>query len=926
MKRLYSFLALSIFLTASLHIDKLYAQLATHVVISEVYGGGGNTGALYTNDFIELYNPTNVAVNLSGWSVQYNTATGSGSWSVTPLSGSIAPYSYYLIQENQGSGGTVPLPTPDVSNTTSMAATSGKVALLNSTTPLTLACPVSSSIIDLVGYGSTANCYEVAAAPAPNANNTTSAYRKSGSSAVNRGSGFDSNNNSTDFSTHAPDPQNSAAPAQQPSASTDYFRTKTSGEWNNITTWESSSTGSTDWLSASVTPDFSANTIEILNGHSITVTTNLTIDQTMMDNGSVVAIKPDISLTINDGAGTDLAINTGSNLIFQSDATGSGKLADIGSASITQDNNVTVQRYLTEPTGGVSVGRGWRLLAAPLKGSSNNSIFYNWQNNGANGVGNNTGVEIWGPNGTGISGNGLSVGPAYSIRSYDGQTNAYVNVTDTKNAVLFDGSINKPYLIFITGPYASGFIGSGSDPTTLNATGNLITGTQTYNFVANGTNNFALIANPYPCPIDFEKVFTNAGNLNIAPKFYVVDPNLNEIGGYVTVVRSGVNTYNVMPSSGATAQNHYIQSGQAFFVEASADGGAALEIKEEDKDATTAETNVFRTNNGSFETFAINLNAVPVNNIPVMIDGALVNCHNNYNLAHNNNEDADKFFNPNESIFILNSSYTFAQDGRPLVDNGDEIKIGLNGMRQRNYQLEIKPDNINAPYLTATLFDNFLNSTVSVSLTSSTVYPFTVTANAASGNNNRFKIVFSGTPLDFNFLTISATQKNNEVILNWEIDQQEGIAIYEVERSNDGKNFTRLSSVEINAANSYSYIDNSPFAGNNFYRIKAISRNKSGVYSKIVTVKINEQGTINIFPNPATGASVQVYLNNLEAGVYNLGLYNGAGQKSIVKQISGNSSAIVETFYTGNLAPGIYFIKLSDGKGQVIAVQKLIIK
>ena len=46
------------------------------VVISEVYGGGGNAGATYTNDFIELYNRTANAISLAGWSVQYASATG----------------------------------------------------------------------------------------------------------------------------------------------------------------------------------------------------------------------------------------------------------------------------------------------------------------------------------------------------------------------------------------------------------------------------------------------------------------------------------------------------------------------------------------------------------------------------------------------------------------------------------------------------------------------------------------------------------------------------------------------------------------------------------------------------------------------------------------------------------------------------------
>ena len=49
---------------------------ATHVVISQVYGGGGNAGATFKNDFIELFNPTGGTVDLTGWSVQYSQRHG----------------------------------------------------------------------------------------------------------------------------------------------------------------------------------------------------------------------------------------------------------------------------------------------------------------------------------------------------------------------------------------------------------------------------------------------------------------------------------------------------------------------------------------------------------------------------------------------------------------------------------------------------------------------------------------------------------------------------------------------------------------------------------------------------------------------------------------------------------------------------------
>src|SRR5258707_2105316 len=147
------------FLITFFSLFSLTNGISQGVVISEVYGGGGNSGATYKNDFIELYNPSSSLVSLSGWSVQYTSAAGT-TWQVTNLSGSIAAHSYYLIQEAAGTGGTASLATSDATGTINMAGTAGKVALVNSTTALSGSCPSSARIVDLGGFGSTASCSE----------------------------------------------------------------------------------------------------------------------------------------------------------------------------------------------------------------------------------------------------------------------------------------------------------------------------------------------------------------------------------------------------------------------------------------------------------------------------------------------------------------------------------------------------------------------------------------------------------------------------------------------------------------------------------------------------------------------------------------------------------------------------------------------
>ncbi len=189
------------------------------IVISEVYGAGGNAGATYQNDYVELYNRGAAPVSLAGNSFQYASATGTGNFggSTTQLTElpavTLAPGQYFLIQEAGGANG-VALPTPDLIDPTpiAMAAGAGKVAYV--TGVASLGCNGSAGqpcdaaalarIVDLVGYGS-ANFFEGAGA-APTLSATTAAIR-AGEGAT------DTDNNAADFTAAAPDPDNSGGGA-----------------------------------------------------------------------------------------------------------------------------------------------------------------------------------------------------------------------------------------------------------------------------------------------------------------------------------------------------------------------------------------------------------------------------------------------------------------------------------------------------------------------------------------------------------------------------------------------------------------------------------------------------------------------------------------------------------------------------------------
>lgn len=75
---------------AGLFVPSANAGPASHLLINEVYGGGGNSGATLTHDFVELVNPTSETISLDGYVVEYYGATGNRGNRCT-LSGSVAP-------------------------------------------------------------------------------------------------------------------------------------------------------------------------------------------------------------------------------------------------------------------------------------------------------------------------------------------------------------------------------------------------------------------------------------------------------------------------------------------------------------------------------------------------------------------------------------------------------------------------------------------------------------------------------------------------------------------------------------------------------------------------------------------------------------------------------------------------------------------
>lgn len=158
------------------------------VVVSEAYGGGGNSKATLRSDFVELANRATTEVDLTGWTLRYYSKTGTTP-QTTALRGSIKAGGRYLVQQADGANDAAEaLPTPDATGTVPMSGSGARVDVVNP----------DGAVVDRLGWGGAAPAEGVAA---DGTDNTTSVAR--------RDICTDTDNNSADFAVGAPTPQNS---------------------------------------------------------------------------------------------------------------------------------------------------------------------------------------------------------------------------------------------------------------------------------------------------------------------------------------------------------------------------------------------------------------------------------------------------------------------------------------------------------------------------------------------------------------------------------------------------------------------------------------------------------------------------------------------------------------------------------------------
>jgi hypothetical protein len=292
-------------------------------------------------------------------------------------------------------------------------------------------------------------------------------------------------------------------------------------------------------------------------------------------------------------------------------------------------------------------------------------------------------------------------------------------------------------------------------------------------------------------------------------------------------------------------------------------------------------------------------------------------------------EDANKMDNISENLSIIRSGKKLSIEKRPLIDAADTIFLSLERTTAHNYQFDINPSDFNAPLLSAYLLDTYTGASTPVSLTAPTTVNFIVNSAAGSYAADRFMIVFRGAAtLPVNYTSVKAYQQNAGIQVDWNIATESNLKAYEVERSTDGRGFTKAGSVTArynnNAAATYNWFDAAPLAGNNFYRIKAVENGGAVKYSSVVKVFVGRgKSLIVVTPNPVVNGVMNLQFQNQEKGTYNVRLFNNNGQQvyALKVQHAGGSSAQTLDL-PATISKGVYQLQISNGEQNF--VQKII--
>jgi len=538
----------------------------------------------------------------------------------------------------------------------------------------------------------------------------------------------------------------------------------------------------------------------------------------------------------------------------------------------------------------------------------------------------------------------ITNGGSSSVRRY-----THINGTaswasnNSTNAINYNAVPDQEgYLVFVRGDRSQ--LGSGSNATTFRFKGTLRQGNTASTTSVNAP--YGVVSNPYAAPINVVDVFANGtGNENKFDRnLWVWDGDKtgsNGFGGYRSLSYDGVGGY----TCGDCATNQEgqqfltLNSGQAFMLQrkSTVSTAVSLTVKESDKVADGGNVATLRrfgarTSESTLPSFRVRLYRANGSNLETFVDATTARFNNLYSTDPNEAYDVYKYNNnTDENISLVRNNKYLAIESRPMPRANDTLYIPFWSVTNRGYALSIQTENLAASGLTAELIDSFTTTRTPIPLNGTNfVYPFLVTSNAASKSLSRFRVVFTpGSSLPVTFTNVRAYPKAGGVNVEWDVVNEENLSHYEIERSTDGNQFSKIAVKQAVNQTAVSYVvsDKKPVSGVNYYRIRSVDQDGSFRFSATMSVSLgrNEQG-IDVYPTKVSDNNINIALTEQPADAYNIQLVNSIGQVAFSKRLVHSGGTSTQTLNIGseNLPGGIYYLNIDLENGMKKTVKLFI--
>jgi autotransporter-associated beta strand protein len=636
--------------------------------------------------------------------------------------------------------------------------------------------------------------------------------------------------------------------------------------------------------------DQTSNTTKTLNNLVINRTTSGTVS---LGNGLRL---------VGELTPTAGVLTTGGNLRLLSSAIGTSAAIGVGSNSGGYiSGTVDVERYS-------QAQRGYRTLAHPYTTAQTVGLLTD-------------NFQITGLASGDLGTYGVSTG-APSALYYDGTkpvgtTSVLGRITKSDTAAW---GVGKGLYVFIRGNGNEGSGGTytagtdprgtakpaGISPLTLDVTSATINQgdvTVTVTPYASGKDNYTLVGNPYPCPINLSGV-TGIGSFS---NIYLYNPTLS--GSDPQILRGG---FEQRPG-----KNIVIPSMGCFYIQSTAGTPATITFKESDKVASGTSTySVFGTGTTTPKIgLEISTSAGFMDRTSIVFDDNAASTATDF-------YDGGKLGNNLVTFYSLSSERKALGIDYRRTNTADIIPLGIQTATATNYTISLS-ELTDLPNTQVVLRDKFLKTETILSQVGDS-YSFAITADTATLGENRFEIGLLGTTvLPVQIADITAQlQTNKTVAVNWTSTTEVNLASYKVQRSKDGSNFSTVGTVAAKGASAYSYSDDLSAAGilpaTIYYRLEAVDKDGSKTYSKVVAVALGgsvAKASVNIYPNPVQ-STLFAQVTVTKAGAAQLKVVDAQGKIVATQktQLAVGTTSI--SIPAAQLSAGNYVLEIetTDGK------------